>query len=96
MQRVRFVQFRHRSDMTEIRLARAYTKRKYIVKFEGCYHGHADASARQSRIVASLPSEFPFGGCPRRIPLSSRSLCRSMTPTLCNRPRKNSNIRLRA
>jgi glutamate-1-semialdehyde 2,1-aminomutase len=29
--------------MTAIRLARAYTKRKYIVKFEGCYHGHADA-----------------------------------------------------
>jgi glutamate-1-semialdehyde 2,1-aminomutase len=28
--------------MSAIRLARAYTKRKYIVKFEGCYHGHAD------------------------------------------------------
>ena len=29
--------------MSAIRLARAYTKRKYIVKFEGCYHGHTDA-----------------------------------------------------
>ena len=29
--------------MSAIRLARAYTKRKYIIKFEGCYHGHADA-----------------------------------------------------
>ena len=29
--------------MSAIRLARAYTNRKYIVKFEGCYHGHADA-----------------------------------------------------
>ena len=29
--------------MSAIRLARAYTKRKYIVKFEGCYHGHADS-----------------------------------------------------
>jgi glutamate-1-semialdehyde 2,1-aminomutase len=29
--------------MSAIRLARAATKRKYIVKFEGCYHGHADA-----------------------------------------------------
>jgi len=29
--------------MSAIRLARAYTGRKYIVKFEGCYHGHADA-----------------------------------------------------
>jgi glutamate-1-semialdehyde 2,1-aminomutase len=28
--------------MSAIRLARAYTKRKFVVKFEGCYHGHAD------------------------------------------------------
>jgi len=29
--------------MSAIRLARGYTNRKYIVKFEGCYHGHADS-----------------------------------------------------
>jgi glutamate-1-semialdehyde 2,1-aminomutase len=29
--------------MSAIRLARAATGRKYIVKFEGCYHGHSDA-----------------------------------------------------
>lgn len=29
--------------MSAIRLARAFTGRKYIVKFEGCYHGHADS-----------------------------------------------------
>ena len=29
--------------MSAIRLARAYTKRKYILKFEGCYHGHSDS-----------------------------------------------------
>jgi len=28
--------------MSAVRLARAYTKRSKIVKFEGCYHGHAD------------------------------------------------------
>ena len=28
--------------MSAIRLARAATRRKMIVKFEGCYHGHAD------------------------------------------------------
>src|SRR5271165_5018959 len=28
--------------MSAIRVARAFTGRKYIVKFEGCYHGHAD------------------------------------------------------
>jgi glutamate-1-semialdehyde 2,1-aminomutase len=43
MQKVRFVNSGTEATMSAIRLARAYTKRKYIVKFEGCYHGHADA-----------------------------------------------------
>jgi glutamate-1-semialdehyde 2,1-aminomutase len=30
------------ATMSGVRLARAFTKRDYIVKFEGCYHGHAD------------------------------------------------------
>jgi glutamate-1-semialdehyde 2,1-aminomutase len=42
MQKVRFVSSGTEATMSAIRLARAYTKRKYIVKFEGCYHGHAD------------------------------------------------------
>ena len=29
--------------MTAIRLARAYTKKNKIIKFEGCYHGHSDS-----------------------------------------------------
>jgi glutamate-1-semialdehyde 2,1-aminomutase len=28
--------------MTALRLARGYTERKYIIKFDGCYHGHSD------------------------------------------------------
>jgi len=43
MQKVRFVSSGTEATMSAIRLARAYTKRKHIVKFEGCYHGHADA-----------------------------------------------------
>jgi glutamate-1-semialdehyde 2,1-aminomutase len=43
MHKVRFVSSGTEATMSAIRLARAYTKRKYIVKFEGCYHGHADA-----------------------------------------------------
>src|SRR5947209_3884640 len=43
MQKVRFVSSGTEATMSAIRLARAYTGRKYIVKFEGCYHGHADA-----------------------------------------------------
>jgi glutamate-1-semialdehyde 2,1-aminomutase len=43
MQKIRFVSSGTEATMSAIRLARAYTKRKYIIKFEGCYHGHADA-----------------------------------------------------
>jgi glutamate-1-semialdehyde 2,1-aminomutase len=42
MQKVRFVSSGTEATMSALRLARAYTKRKYIVKFEGCYHGHSD------------------------------------------------------
>ncbi|HEX8815177.1 MAG TPA: glutamate-1-semialdehyde 2,1-aminomutase [Terriglobales bacterium] len=43
IEKVRLVSSGTEATMSAIRLARAYTKRKYIVKFEGCYHGHADA-----------------------------------------------------
>jgi glutamate-1-semialdehyde 2,1-aminomutase len=42
MERVRFVNSGTEATMSAIRLARAYTKRDYIIKFDGCYHGHAD------------------------------------------------------
>ena len=43
VERVRFVSSGTEATMSAIRLARAFTGRKYIVKFEGCYHGHADS-----------------------------------------------------
>lgn len=42
MERVRFVNSGTEATMTAIRLARAATARDIIVKFDGCYHGHAD------------------------------------------------------
>lgn len=39
---VRMVNSGTEATMSALRLARAYTGRSYIVKFEGCYHGHAD------------------------------------------------------
>jgi glutamate-1-semialdehyde 2,1-aminomutase (EC 5.4.3.8) len=39
---VRFVSSGTEATMSAIRLARGYTGRKYVVKFEGCYHGHYD------------------------------------------------------
>jgi glutamate-1-semialdehyde 2,1-aminomutase len=43
VQKIRFVSSGTEATMSAIRLARAHTRRKYIIKFEGCYHGHADA-----------------------------------------------------
>jgi len=43
VERVRFVSSGTEAVMTAVRLARAATKRNVIVKFAGCYHGHADA-----------------------------------------------------
>ena len=43
LEMVRFVSSGTEATMSAIRLARAYTKRKYVIKFEGCYHGHADS-----------------------------------------------------
>ncbi|MCX7737923.1 MAG: glutamate-1-semialdehyde 2,1-aminomutase [Hydrogenothermaceae bacterium] len=43
VQMVRFVNSGTEATMSAIRLARGYTGRKYIVKFEGCYHGHGDS-----------------------------------------------------
>ena len=39
---VRMVNSGTEATMSAIRLARGYTKRNKLVKFEGCYHGHAD------------------------------------------------------
>jgi glutamate-1-semialdehyde 2,1-aminomutase len=39
---LRFVNSGTEATMTALRLARAYTKRDKVIKFEGCYHGHAD------------------------------------------------------
>jgi glutamate-1-semialdehyde 2,1-aminomutase len=43
VQKLRFVSSGTEATMSAIRLARAFTKRKYVIKFEGCYHGHADS-----------------------------------------------------
>lgn len=39
---IRFVNSGTEATMSALRLARAYTKREKIIKFDGCYHGHAD------------------------------------------------------
>ena len=43
IQKIRFVSSGTEAVMSAIRLARGYTKRNKILKFEGCYHGHSDS-----------------------------------------------------
>ena len=58
MQQVRLVSSGTEAVMSAIRLARAYTKRDGILKFEGCYHGHSDyllAKAGSGLATLGLP-----------------------------------------
>ncbi|HXM06568.1 MAG TPA: aminotransferase class III-fold pyridoxal phosphate-dependent enzyme, partial [Candidatus Acidoferrum sp.] len=43
IERIRFVSSGTEATMSAVRLARGYTHRPKIVKFAGCYHGHADS-----------------------------------------------------
>jgi glutamate-1-semialdehyde 2,1-aminomutase len=59
VEKVRLVSSGTEAAMSAIRLARAYTSRDRILKFAGCYHGHADAllaSAGSGLATLGLPS----------------------------------------
>ena len=48
LEKVRFVSSGTEATMSAVRLARGVTKRDLIIKFEGCYHGHADSFLSQA------------------------------------------------
>ncbi|MFA5055651.1 MAG: glutamate-1-semialdehyde 2,1-aminomutase [Dehalococcoidia bacterium] len=55
IEKVRFVSSGTEAAMSAIRLARAFTGREKIIKFDGCYHGHSDGLlARAGSGVATL------------------------------------------
>ncbi|MDI1301215.1 MAG: glutamate-1-semialdehyde 2,1-aminomutase [bacterium] len=59
MDMVRMVSSGTEATMSAIRLARGYTGRDLLVKFEGCYHGHADAllvKAGSGALTLGVPS----------------------------------------
>lgn len=56
VEKVRMVNSGTEATMSAIRLARGYTGRKRIIKFEGCYHGHVD-----SLLVAAGSGALTFG-----------------------------------
>jgi glutamate-1-semialdehyde 2,1-aminomutase len=56
---VRMVNSGTEATMSAIRLARGYTQRDKIIKFEGCYHGHSDAllvKAGSGALTLGIPS----------------------------------------
>ncbi len=59
IEKVRMVNSGTEATMSAIRLARAYTGRSKIIKFEGCYHGHADSfliKAGSGLLTAGIPT----------------------------------------
>ena len=59
MDQIRFVNSGTEATMSAIRLARGYTGRDKIVKFEGCYHGHSDSllvKAGSGALTLGVPS----------------------------------------
>ncbi len=59
VERVRFVNSGTEATMSAVRLARAYTGRDGVVKFAGCYHGHADTflvQAGSGALTFGVPS----------------------------------------
>ncbi|MDQ2075725.1 glutamate-1-semialdehyde 2,1-aminomutase [Marinimicrobium sp. ABcell2] len=59
MDMIRFVNSGTEATMSAIRLARAFTSRDKIVKFEGCYHGHSDSllvKAGSGALTLGVPS----------------------------------------
>lgn len=77
LEQVRFVSSGTEAVMSAIRLARAFTSRDLIVKFSGCYHGHADhllVAAGSGLATFGRPSSAgvpeAFTACTRVLPLN--------------------------
>lgn len=61
LDKIRFVSSGTEATMSAIRLARGFTKRSKILKFEGCYHGHSDSllvSAGSGATTFNTPSSL--------------------------------------
>lgn len=85
LEQVRFVSSGTEAVMSAIRLARAATGRDLIVKFAGCYHGHADhllISAGSGLATFGQPSSAgvpeAFVACTRVLPLDDEAALREL------------------
>jgi glutamate-1-semialdehyde 2,1-aminomutase len=64
IEKVRMVNSGTEATMSCIRLARAFTGRNKIAKFDGCYHGHADALLVKAGSGALTHGQSSSGGVP--------------------------------
>jgi glutamate-1-semialdehyde 2,1-aminomutase len=85
LQQVRFVSSGTEATMSAIRLARAATGRDLIVKFSGCYHGHADhllvaAGSGLATFGTAASAGVPeaFVACTRVLPLDDEQAVRDL------------------
>src|SRR5256886_12282178 len=62
VEKIRFVSSGTEATMSAVRLARGVTKRDFIVKFEGCYHGHADSFLSQAGSGLATPGNTQCTG----------------------------------
>jgi len=67
MEQVRLVSSGTEATMSAIRLARGFTGRSRIIKFEGCYHGHADALLVKAGSGALTFGQPSSGGVPAEV-----------------------------
>jgi len=64
IERVRFVNSGTEAVMSAVRLARGFTGRPGVLKFDGCYHGHADALLVQAGSGAAALPQASSAGVP--------------------------------
>ena len=80
IEKIRFVSSGTEATMSALRLARAFTKRDKILKFDGCYHGHSDgllAKAGSGVATLGLPDSpgVPPGYAVNTLVASYNNLC---------------------
>lgn len=73
IEKIRFVNSGTEAVMTAVRLARAATKRNKIIKFSGCYHGHADV------VLANGGSGITTLGLPKCPGVTKGTTCDTIT-----------------
>lgn len=65
--KIRFVSSGTEAAMSAIRLARGYTGRNKIIKFEGCYHGHVDSLMVNAGSGLATFGESSSAGVPQKV-----------------------------